>query len=101
MDSIISISFFNDIMPEEVKSLSYIQKRKWLFDSGLIGRDSSPMALGYRIPTQGLSSVSALKFVDVLDDTSGDTIILPSEFTRLTGADFDIDKLFLARYSLY
>nr|DAL01603.1 MAG TPA: hypothetical protein [Caudoviricetes sp.] len=29
----------------------------------------------------------------------GDTIMLPEDFTKLTGSDFDIDKLYIARYS--
>ena len=45
------------------------------------------MAVGYRIPTQGLSSISALKVVDVLPSNIGDTIILPTEFTKVTGSD--------------
>jgi hypothetical protein len=29
----------------------------------------------------------------------GDTVILPEEFTKLTGSDFDVDKLFISRLS--
>ena len=29
----------------------------------------------------------------------GDTIVLPSEFTKLTGSDFDVDKLFVSRHN--
>nr|DAR45736.1 MAG TPA: hypothetical protein [Bacteriophage sp.] len=29
----------------------------------------------------------------------GDTIMLPEDFTKLTGSDFDIDKLYVARFS--
>nr|DAX32534.1 MAG TPA: hypothetical protein [Caudoviricetes sp.] len=28
----------------------------------------------------------------------GDTIMLPEDFTKLTGSDFDIDKLYVARF---
>ena len=28
----------------------------------------------------------------------GDSDVLPDEFTKLTGSDFDIDKLYIARY---
>src|SRR5574344_1203341 len=52
--------------------------------------------MSYRIPTQAVSSIHALRFVDVLPVVK-DTIILPSEFTKITGSDFDIDKLFLTR----
>ena len=55
--------------------------------------------MGYRIPTQGLSSIAGLRIVDVLPSVVGDTIILPDEFTTQTGSDFDIDKLYIARYN--
>lgn len=99
MDAIISINFFEDLLPRDMKKASFVQKRQWLIDNNIIGKNSLTSTLGYRIPTQGLSSISGLKFVDVIDDTQNDTVILPSEFTRLTGADFDIDKLFLSRYN--
>ena len=51
--------------------------------------------MGYRIPTQALASISALRFVDVIPVVR-DTIILPKEFTKVTGSDFDIDKLILS-----
>jgi hypothetical protein len=47
------------------------------------------MAMGYRIPTQGLSSIAGLRIADVLPSVVGDTIILPDEFTTQTGSDFD------------
>ena len=37
--------------------------------------------------------------IDVYPEQIGDTITLPDEFTALTGSDFDIDKLFVARYN--
>ena len=97
MDAIISISFFADLFPEDIKAASFMDKRQWLIDNSIIGKESVPSSLGYRIPTQGLSSVSGLKIVDVLTDIDGNTIMLPSEFTRLTGSDFDVDKLFVNR----
>ena len=38
-----------------------------------------------------------MRCVDVLPVVR-DTIVLPKEFTKITGADFDIDKLFLSRF---
>ena len=49
------------------------------------------------IPTQAMSSIHALRCVDVIETVS-DTIILPKEFTAITGSDFDIDKLFLSTF---
>ena len=55
--------------------------------------------LSYRIPTQGMNSTLPVTIVDVLPSSVGDTIILPAELTKLTGADFDVDKMYLARYN--
>ena len=94
MDAVISIDYFEHIIP---KDMSFDQARKWLFDNKIIGNRSDVKAntIGYRIPTQAQSSIHALRFVDVLPVVK-DTIILPREFTKVTGSDFDIDKLYLA-----
>lgn len=94
MDAVISIDYFEHIIPE---GMSFDQARKWLFDNKIIGNKSDVKAntIGYRIPTQAQSSIHALRFVDVLPVVK-DTIILPREFTKVTGSDFDIDKLYLA-----
>lgn len=94
MDAVISIDYFEHIIPE---GMSFDQARKWLFDNNIIGNRSDVKAntIGYRIPTQAQSSIHALRFVDVLPVVK-DTIILPREFTKVTGSDFDIDKLYLA-----
>ena len=42
--------------------------------------------VGYRIPTQAESSVHALRVVDVLPVVR-DTIVLPKDFTKITGSD--------------
>jgi hypothetical protein len=58
-----------------------------------------PFGVGYRIPTQGMSSMFVFTVADVLPEQSGDLIIVPEEFTAQTGSDFDVDKLFLATMS--
>lgn len=58
-----------------------------------------PFGIGYRIPTQGMSSMFAMTVADVLPTQSGDTIVVPREFTAQTGSDFDVDKLFIATMS--
>lgn len=85
MDAIISIDYFEHIIP---KGMSFDQARKWLFDNKIIGNGSDVKAntIGYRIPTQAQSSIHALRFVDVLPVVK-DTIILPREFTKVTGSD--------------
>lgn len=107
MQVILSENFFRDILPEELKSASFYSKRKWLIDNGIIGSrmvdgvevESKPYGIGYRIPTQGLSSMFSFQVADIVPTTIGDTIIVPEEFTAMTGSDFDVDKLYLATYT--
>lgn len=49
--------------------------------------------IAFRIPTQGLASIEAIEIVDFLDESAGDTIILPSAIVKKAGSDYDIDKL--------
>ena len=88
MDSIVSINLFKHIIPG-YKNKTFAQARQWLIDNGIIGDAATANAIGYRIPTQSQASISALRFVDVLPEIMGDTIVLPEEFTALTGSDFD------------
>lgn len=88
MDAIISINLFSHIIPD-YKNKSFVEARDWLIDHKIIGQEAGPMAMGYRIPTQGLSSIAGLRIADVLPSVVGDTIILPDEFTTQTGSDFD------------
>jgi len=95
MDAIISIDFFERLIPG-YENKTFEEARQWLIDHKLIGQDAKTYTISYRIPTQAQSSINPLKFVDVIPVVR-DTIILPKDFTRLTGSDFDIDKLFLSR----
>lgn len=97
-DSIVSINLFKHIIPN-YKDMTFTEARQWLIDKKLIGDEASANAIGYRIPTQSIASISGLRFVDVFPEIMGDTIMLPEDFTKLTGSDFDIDKLYVARYS--
>lgn len=51
--------------------------------------------LGYRIPTQDKHSMISLRVVDVLPNYLEGTGIFPAEIVLLSGADFDIDSLFI------
>lgn len=97
-DSIVSINLFKHMIPDYEK-MTFDQARQWLIDKQIIGDNATANAIGYRIPTQSIASISALRFVDVFPEIMGDTIMLPEDFTKLTGSDFDIDKLYIARYS--
>ncbi len=97
-DSVVSINLFKHMIPNYEK-MTFDQARQWLIDKQIIGDNATANAIGYRIPTQSIASISALRFVDVFPEIIGDTIMLPEDFTKLTGSDFDIDKLYIARYS--
>lgn len=100
---LLSIKFFDSILPKEIRN-HYSKSRQWLIDHDIIkgvktdGTESNPQpyGIGYRIPTQGLSSAFAMTVADVLPRQVGDLIVVPEEFTAQTGSDFDIDKLYLA-----
>lgn len=83
MDAVISIDYFQNILP---KNLSYNEARQWLLDHKIIGEGATSNTIGYRIPTQAQSSIHALRFVDVVPAVKS-TIILPTEFTKITGSD--------------
>lgn len=93
MDAVVSIDYFDYVLPK--RKMSFEEKRQWLIDHKIIGEDAEANTIGYRIPTQAQSSIHALRFVDVIPAVKS-TIILPEEFTKITGSDFDIDHLYLA-----
>jgi len=90
MGCIVSINLFKHIIPN-YDTLTFEQKKEYL--------KSNPEILGYRIPTQGQSSLFMLKVMGIYPESIGDTITLPSEFTALTGSDFDIDKIYVVRHN--
>lgn len=53
---------------------------------------------GFRIPTQYLNSMSAIKIVGFLPKQSGDLVLAPADFTIQMGSDFDVDKLYTNSY---
>ena len=99
MDAVVSMDYFDDILfVGKMKDMSFAEKRKWLIDNNIIGQGAKANTIGYRIPTQAQSSIHALRFVDVIEAVKS-TIILPEEFTKITGSDFDIDHLYLCSYN--
>lgn len=86
------------------RKMSFDEARQWLIENNIIsGRkkngewsNATANMVASRIPTQAQSSIHALRCVDVLPVVR-DTIVLPKEFTKITGSDFDIDKLYLSR----
>jgi hypothetical protein len=57
--------------------------------------------IGFRIPTQALSSVEVFRVKGFLPEYMGYTVIVPSEITTKAGSDFDIDKLNIYLKSIY
>ena len=98
MQILLGMNFFKSIVPEEYRS-DYKKMRDWLLENNIIGNKSNPYGIGYRIPTQGQSSMFVFQVADVLPEQQGDVIVVPYEFTAQTGSDFDVDKLFLATMS--
>lgn len=95
MEVMLSMNFFKSVVPKEEQT-SYENMRNWLFEHNIIGTNSKPFGVGYRIPTQGMSSMFSFVVADVLPQQSGDLIIVPKEFTAQTGSDFDVDKIYMA-----
>jgi hypothetical protein len=98
MDVMMSTNFFRHIVPEEFQT-SFGAMRAWLLEKNLIGENAPAISMGYRIPTQGISSTFALRVADVVPSVSGDTIIVPDGFTSMTGSDFDVDKIYIMMMS--
>ena len=100
MEVMLSMNFFKAVVPKQYQT-SYKSMRNWLISHDVIKgywKDADgvihqshpkPFGVGYRIPTQGLSSTFAFTVADVLPEQSGDLIIVPREFTAQTGSDFD------------
>ena len=57
--------------------------------------------IGFRIPTQALSSVEVFRVKKFLPEYMGYTVVVPSEITTKAGSDFDIDKLSTYLKSIY
>lgn len=98
VEVMLSMNFFKSVIPKN-KQHSYGEMRDWLLKNNMIGPNAKPFGIGYRIPTQGMSSMFSFCVADVIPSQTGDTIIVPREFTAQTGSDFDIDKIYLATMS--
>lgn len=78
------------------------------FDKSFIGEDGLPdidkipeelkMFFGYRLPTEGKMSIARFKVKGFLAPEEGTSMIIPADYVKITGENFDIDKRFLAFY---
>lgn len=89
LQAIVSINLFKDVLPkdyliEQAKNngTTYFEEAK-----KFILENQDLAVLSYRIPTQGMNSTLPITIVDLLPANVGDTIVLPAELTKLTGAD--------------
>ena len=101
MDCIMSMDYFTDVLfANHMIGKTFDEQRNWLIKNKIIGntKDVKANTIGYRVPTQAQSSIHSLRCVDVLPACKN-TIILPEEFTKITGADFDSDHLYLWSYN--
>lgn len=57
--------------------------------------------IGFRIPTQSISSVEVFVVKGFLPQYMGKTVVVPSEITTKAGSDFDIDKLNMYLKAVY
>lgn len=97
MEVMLSANYFRDIVPK-VFQKDFTTMRQWLMDHGIIGNNAQQYGVAYRVPTQGLSSTLAFVVADILPNHVGDVVVVPDEFTAMTGSDFDVDHLYMATY---
>lgn len=79
-----------------VLSVDNLMKNPFIDD---ITKEKLLRVIGCRVPTESKHSIQHLKCVEFLPSNAGSCIMLPYEITKTSGADFDIDKLYLWRYS--
>lgn len=100
-----SEGFAQVIIPNKIRTKSgkLINIKKYVDADGYIDYNKLPkeilQAFGYRIPTQGLNSMSYVKVVGFLPKAMGDLIIAPREWTKQMGSDFDVDKIYMSMFN--
>ncbi len=93
MEVMISYSNFDKVVKyRESKGLDPISKEDLI---SYINKNQKELAkgIGFRIPTQALSSIDTFIIKGFLPEWMGDAIAVPSELTTKSGSDFDVDKL--------
>ena len=84
---------FAEVTPEQI-GLKLVNGIYMIPEGGLKGLDSELLiALGFRIPTQGMNSIESIIIKGFLPTSSGNMVVVPSEIVGKSGSDFDIDKL--------
>ena len=91
----IGIKALEAIMPamyEEI--LSDFMDENGFIDPTLLPKGALE-SIGFRTPTEDKYSILSIKIKAFSPRVTGGNIILPSDITTMTGADFDIDKLYM------
>ena len=93
----LSINVFSDVIKMAKKSGmtldNFEDQKKFILEN------KDLFAMSYRVPTQGQDSTIPIEIVDILPSQQGGIIQFPSGITTQTGSDFDIDKMYLARFN--
>lgn len=93
-------SLYEKVMDED--GCLSIDKLYSLVDEGKITKltaDKLLRVIGIRIPTEAKHSIQHLKCVGFIEGNNGSSIMLPAEITQVAGSDYDVDKMYLYRYS--
>lgn len=70
------------------------QLKRWEFDINKLPQSLREVVI-YRIPTQGKNSMLPCIIKGFTLDSFGSTIVVPAEITTQSGADYDIDKVYV------
>lgn len=91
----IGIQYMEAIMPAMYEELiSDFMDENGFIDPTLLPKGALE-SIGFRTPTEDKYSILSLKIKAFSPSTTGGNIILPSDITTITGADFDIDKIYM------
>lgn len=82
----------------DLMKYTYRKDGKLFLDESRLPKDLLKM-FGFRIPTQGHNSMSALEIAGFLPAACGDLIIASQDLVVQMGSDFDVDKLYTYMYS--
>lgn len=96
---------FKDLLVEKQEgNVTYYEldiNKKDEFGEYILDRKLLDM-IGYRIPTEHKYSIAPLRVIGFLPRQNGSSIMLPADaVVVLSGADFDIDKMFLMMHEYY
>lgn len=80
---------FRDKMKKKLPNLTDEELLSWLQEN----QPNLLKGVGFRIPTQALSSIDSFIIKGFLPSYMGDSVAVPSELTTKVGSDFDVDKL--------